>query len=112
MGGHKMTSTGAGRTPVVVLGATGMVGQRMLSLLRDHPRLRVAALAASERSAGRPYRDACAWRLPGEPWAGFGDEIVHACDPARLTEVCGGTGVALSALDTEPARELERPFAK
>ncbi|MEQ1506132.1 MAG: aspartate-semialdehyde dehydrogenase, partial [Myxococcota bacterium] len=97
--------------PVVVLGATGMVGQRMLSLLRGHPWLRVAGLAASERSAGRSYRDACAWRLPGEPWAGYGDLPVLPCDPATLAAHVGRAGVALSALDSGPAGDLERPFA-
>jgi aspartate-semialdehyde dehydrogenase len=100
------------RTPVVVLGATGMVGQRMLTLLRGHPWFEVVALAASERSAGKLYRDACTWRLAGEPWAGFGDQQVHPCDPALLGALLNGRrGVALSALDTGPARELERPFA-
>ena len=55
--------------PVVVLGATGMVGQRMLSLLRGPPILEVKALAASERSAGKTYREASARRLPGAPRA-------------------------------------------
>ena len=99
------------RVPVAVLGATGMVGQRVLTLLRDHEWLSVAALAASERSAGKAYRDATAWRLPGDPWAGFGDEVVERCDPATLTARAGRPGIAISALDTGPARELERPFA-
>jgi aspartate-semialdehyde dehydrogenase len=92
--------------PVVVLGATGMVGQRMLSLLRGHPWFRVVGLAASERSVGRPYREACAWRLPGEPWAGYGDLVVEPCDPALHRP-----GIAFSALDTGPAKELERAWA-
>lgn len=96
------------RTPVVILGATGMVGQRMLALLAGHPWFEVAGLAASERSAGRPYREACAWRLGGEPWAGFGDRVVEPCDPRALA---GAPGIALSALDTAPAQELERAFA-
>jgi aspartate-semialdehyde dehydrogenase len=95
------------RVPVVVLGATGMVGQRMVSLLRDHPWLEVRALAASERSAGLPYREACRWQLPGEPYAGFGDVMVLPCNPLGL----GKPGIALSALDAEAARVLERPFA-
>lgn len=97
--------------PVVVLGATGMVGQRLLALLAGHPWFRVVALAASERSAGRPYAEACAWRLPGPPHAGFGAMPVLACDPVVLAAVAGPGAVALSALDTGPARELERAFA-
>lgn len=101
--------------PVVVLGATGMVGQRMLSLLRGHPTFEVKALAASERSAGKTYREACAWRLPGEPWAGFGDMPVLSCDLTTLDAAMPRSAsrgvIALSALDTTPALELERPLA-
>lgn len=98
--------------PVVILGATGMVGQRALTLLRDHPWFRVAALAASERSAGRRYADACRWHLPGPPHAGMGDVIVSSCDPEALLEVAGGPGIAISALESSAARELEQPFAR
>ena len=44
-----------GRIPVVILGATGAVGQRFVQLLDGHPWFRVAALAASERSTGQAY---------------------------------------------------------
>jgi aspartate-semialdehyde dehydrogenase len=98
--------------PVVVLGATGMVGQRMLSLLRGHPELELRAIAASERSAGKLYREACAWRLPGEPWAGFGDMEVLPCDAQTLLSAVGKGAIALSALDSGPAKEMERPFAQ
>jgi aspartate-semialdehyde dehydrogenase len=48
---------------VGVLGATGAVGQRLVQLLDPHPDLEIAALTASESSAGRTYRDAAKWRL-------------------------------------------------
>jgi aspartate-semialdehyde dehydrogenase len=99
------------RVPVVVLGATGMVGQRFVASLRDHPWLEIGALAASERSAGWPYREATPWRLPGEPWAGAGDLEVHPCDPDHLARVVGRSTLALSALDTSAARDHERAFA-
>src|SRR5438093_2406439 len=51
---------------VGILGATGMVGQRFIQLLEDHPQFEVAALAASDRSQGKSYAEACTWRLPGE----------------------------------------------
>lgn len=98
--------------PVVVLGATGMVGQRALQLLASHPWFEVVALAASERSAGRRYADACRWHLPGEPWGGFGDWEVLPCDPAAVAARTGGPCVALSALDTDAAVAIERPFAR
>lgn len=100
-----------GRTPIAVLGATGMVGQRALSLIKDHPWFEVGPLAASARSAGKAYREACDWHLPGDPWAGFGDREVLPCDPATVAAAMGGPGLVLSALDTGAARELERPFA-
>src|SRR5262245_8621806 len=52
------------KTPVAVLGATGAVGQRFIQLLAGHPWFEVVEVAASERSAGRTYREACRWRLP------------------------------------------------
>src|SRR6266849_4332953 len=51
---------------VGVLGATGTVGQRFIQLLEDHPQFEVTALAASDRSQGKTYEEACGWRLPGE----------------------------------------------
>jgi aspartate-semialdehyde dehydrogenase len=51
---------------VGILGATGVVGQRFIQLLEDHPRFEVTALAASGRSQGKTYAEACTWRLPGE----------------------------------------------
>ena len=49
--------------PVAVLGATGSVGQRFVQLLAEHPWFRVAEVVASDRSAGKPYREATDWRL-------------------------------------------------
>ncbi len=94
-----------GRIPVVILGATGAVGQRFVQLLDGHPWFRVAALAASERSAGQAYGEAARWFLP-EPmpeWA-RGMEVVP-CRPgldARL---------AFSGLDASVAGAIEEEFA-
>lgn len=54
------------RIPVGVLGATGNVGQRFIQLIENHPWFRVAELVASERSAGKTYRDATEWRLSAD----------------------------------------------
>ena len=51
---------------VGILGATGVVGQRFIQLLQNHPQFEVAALAASDRSQGKTYAEACTWRLPGD----------------------------------------------
>ena len=50
---------------VGIVGATGMVGQRFLTLLENHPYFEVTALAASSRSAGQKYEDAVAsrWKM-------------------------------------------------
>src|SRR5437660_9073168 len=55
-----------GKFHVGILGATGVVGQRFIQLLDHHPQFEVTALAASDRSQGKTYEDACVWRLPGE----------------------------------------------
>jgi aspartate-semialdehyde dehydrogenase len=96
----------AARIPVAVLGATGVVGQRFVARLAAHPWFEIAALAASEKSAGKRYREACAWRLPGTPYAGLGERTLVACEPARCA-----APVAFSALDAEPARAIEPAFA-
>jgi aspartate-semialdehyde dehydrogenase len=96
----------AERIPVSVLGATGVVGQRFVARLANHPWFELAGLAASERSAGKRYADACAWRLAGEPYAGVGDRVLSEADPAALA-----TPLVFSALDTDVARELEPAFA-
>ena len=49
---------------VVIVGATGMVGQRFITLLENHPWFNIVGLAASSRSAGKPYREAV-----GSKWA-------------------------------------------
>ena len=52
-----MATQGDSRIPVAVLGATGAVGQRLISLLDGHPGFILAEVAASERSAGKRYAD-------------------------------------------------------
>jgi aspartate-semialdehyde dehydrogenase len=51
---------------VGILGATGVVGQRFIQLLEDHPQFEITALAASDRSQGKSFAEACTWRLPGD----------------------------------------------
>jgi aspartate-semialdehyde dehydrogenase len=68
------------RIPVGVLGATGTVGQRFIQLLVDHPWFHVTALAASDRSAGKRYADACHWLLPGAMPGAVQDLVVRGID--------------------------------
>ncbi len=95
------------RTPVAVLGATGAVGQTFIRLLADHPWFRLAELAASERSAGRPYADAAKWF--GN--SGMPDEVaamtVRACDISEIE-----SHIVFSALDASVAGEVEEAFAR
>lgn len=94
------------RIDVAVLGATGAVGQTYVELLEAHPYFRVAEVASSERSAGRPYRDATAWR--GTRTLGHvGDLEVRHC---RVEEV--RSRVVFSALDASVAGEVEEAFAR
>ncbi|MCB9759301.1 MAG: aspartate-semialdehyde dehydrogenase [Alphaproteobacteria bacterium] len=92
------------RIGVAVLGATGMVGQRMVQMLQDHPWLELKALCASKRSVGRPYREAAPWRLEDDPPAEVADVEVRACDPAHLPD---GVRLVLSALPSSAAQEVE-----
>ena len=93
------------KTPVGVLGATGMVGQRLIQLLHDHPWFELAAVCASERSVAKRYDQACTWRLePPEPVV---DLPVLPCSPKALP----GVRVVLSALPSSTAHETERAFA-
>jgi len=96
------------RIPVAILGATGTVGQRFVQLLEGHPWLEIAALAASERSVGRSYADACSWRLPTVLPEKTGRLIVQPLDPEQLR----GNGLVFSALPADTAREVEPAFAE
>ena len=53
----------ANKHPIGILGATGMVGQRFIQLLENHPWFEVTWLAASDRSSGKTYGEAAKWRL-------------------------------------------------
>ena len=96
---------GGGKMPVAVLGATGAVGQRMVQLLADHPWFRIEALVASERSAGKSYRDAARWLLPGSA-----PESVASMKVLSLSDEYPGR-IAFSALDASVAGEAEEAAA-
>lgn len=90
-----------------VLGATGAVGQKFIRLLESHPWFTVKALGASERSAGKPYRQAAHWIEPTELPAAVADIEVSACDPASFR----GLDFVFSGLDSSVATGIERDFA-
>ena len=96
----------ADRISVAVLGATGAVGQRFIQLLADHPWFEITAVAASERSAGRPYAEAANWVIPGDPPTWMGDMIVQPLEPNLPARV------VFSALPSSVARQIEPVFAE
>src|SRR5580693_3014632 len=90
---------------VGILGATGVVGQRFIQMLEDHPWFEVAWLAASDRSAGQAYGDAVRWRLKTSiPERVRGMKVSSA-------EPMGAPRVIFAALDAGIAREMEPQFA-
>jgi aspartate-semialdehyde dehydrogenase len=93
------------KIPVAVLGATGAVGQRFIQLLDGHPLFELIELAASDRSAGKRYREACTWRLPGAPPARVADLVVSNCE-ARFR-----APILFSGLDSSVAGEVEARLA-
>ena len=93
---------------VGVLGATGMVGQRLVQLLTDHPWFELRALAASERSAGRTYGEAVRWRLSEAPPPHAAALSVVNCRVEEL-EDCD---LVFSGLDAEVARDVEPRFVE
>ena len=91
---------------VGILGATGTVGQRFAQLLEDHPQFEITAMAASDRSAGKPYAEACAWKLPGQIPASVRDIIVQPIEPPLDCDL------VFSSLPSSVARETEEAFAR
>ena len=90
---------------VGILGATGMVGQRFIQLLVDHPQFEVTAVAASDRSQGKKYGEACTWRLSGEMPTDVRNLPVRPPAPPLDCEL------VFSSLPGEIARETEASFA-
>ncbi len=90
---------------VGVLGATGAVGQRFVQMLADHPWFELAALAASDASAGRKYGDACRWLLSSDMPPGVAEEIVCAAAPGIDCDL------VFSALPGGLAGPVEEAFA-
>jgi len=93
------------RIPCAVLGATGSVGQRFVTLLDTHPWFEPVLLGASARSAGKRYRDACRWVQAAPCPARAAAMDVTAVDPLA------GVPLVFSAMDREVAGPVERAWA-
>lgn len=94
------------RYRVGILGATGTVGQRFAQLLDGHPQFEITALAASDRSAGKVYSEACAWKLAGSIPENVRDIVVKPIEPPLDCDI------VFSSLPSNVARETEEAFAR
>jgi len=93
------------RLPIGILGATGMVGQRYIQLLENHPLFEITWLAASDRSSGKPYGEAAKWRLDTPLPERIAKMIVAPADPE------GAPKIIFASVDAAIAREMEPKFA-
>ncbi len=91
---------------VGVLGATGAVGQKFIKLLENHPWFELTELAASDRSAGKAYKDATAWRQYTPIPEQIKNRVVKPCEPGLSSRV------VFSGLDSSVAGEVEENFAR
>src|SRR5947199_10311835 len=91
---------------VGILGATGTVGQRFAQLLENHPQFEITAMAASDRSVGKAYSEACAWKLAGTIPENLRDIVVQPIEPPLDCDII------FSSLPSSVARETEEAFAR
>lgn len=94
------------RIPVAIIGATGTVGQKFVALLANHPWFEVAAVAASEQSAGRPYGQIVRWREATPIPERIAAMVVQRAEPPLEGRV------VFSAMDAEAAGPVEQAFAR
>src|SRR5947209_13891520 len=92
----------------VVLGATGMMGQKFVQLLANHPWLEVSAVAASDKSVGKPYAATVGGQIQRRVLDDLGDLQVVEATPRALAD----PDIVFSALPTEVAGPIEEEFAK
>lgn len=94
-----------------ILGATGSVGQRFVQLLDGHPWFELGALFASERSAGKRYRDVAKWVLPYAMPAEAAETVVQSMDDVDAAEN-EDISIMFSALPGPIANEVEKRCAQ
>jgi aspartate-semialdehyde dehydrogenase len=94
------------RIEVGILGATGMVGQNFINFLQGHPWFDLKWLGASDRSAGKKYKDAMNWNLAGSTPASVAGMAVEECKPGNAPQLL------FSAMDASVATDIERAFAQ
>ncbi|KAG6140838.1 hypothetical protein E4U35_007212 [Claviceps purpurea] len=89
-----------------VLGATGSVGQRFILLLAQHPSLKLHALGASSRSAGKKYKDAVRWKQASPMSPSLAELVVRECKASEFQDC----DVVFSGLDSDVAGQIEQEF--
>ncbi|HMD09822.1 MAG TPA: aspartate-semialdehyde dehydrogenase [Candidatus Acidoferrum sp.] len=89
-----------------VLGATGLVGQRLVKLLANHSWFELTEVAASERSSGKNYSEAVRWQLDGPIPEAARNLVVKSLDPSLDCDF------VFSALDSSVAGGAEEDFAR
>lgn len=97
-----------------IIGATGMVGQRFITLLNNHPMFEISVLAASSRSAGKKYEDAVAgkWKMTEEIPDSVKEMVVYdAADVKTVSSMCDFTFCAVD-MKKDEIRALEEAYAK
>ncbi|ORY75106.1 aspartate-semialdehyde dehydrogenase [Protomyces lactucae-debilis] len=93
---------------VGILGATGTVGQRFITLLKTHPFLKIHRLGASSRSAGKTYLKATKWKQSTPCHDGVKEMVIQPCSPEHFE----GCHIIFSGLDADVAGEIEAAFRK
>ncbi|KAL6721519.1 aspartate-semialdehyde dehydrogenase [Lecanora helva] len=92
-----------------VLGCTGSVGQRFILLLLDHPHFKLHAVGASERSAGKKYKDAVQWKQTTALPKTYGELVIKSCNSPNEFKDCD---IVFSGLDSDVAGDIEMAFLK
>ncbi len=94
------------KIPVAILGATGSVGQKFIELLSNHPWFEINELCASNKSAGKKYKDTVDWFLKYELRKDVENIVVQKCEPVLKSRI------VFSGLDSNVAGKVETEFAK
>jgi len=94
------------KIPVAVLGATGSVGQKFVELLSNHPWFEIIELCASDKSAGKKYKDAVDWFLKYELRKDVENIVVQKCEPILKSRI------VFSGLDSSVAGKVETENSK
>ena len=100
---------------VGIIGGTGMVGQRFVTLMEDHPWFQLTAIAASPRSAGKTYEQAVSGRWAMKtPIPQQAKDLVVLDASADVEKIAGMVDFVFCAVDMkkEEIRALEETYAK